>query len=150
MDKTILPPTGAGIARRSLRPQAGMTMLEILIVLAIIALVMGFLFGPRILEMFGEAKTETAGLMVNKYANEAYARWVHDTPGKQCPDGLQELAKYTNNEDTKDPWGNELIMVCGENAPEGVPNHFGVMSKGEDGKEGTSDDIKSWEKKGKK
>lgn len=137
----------ASLAKRAMR-QAGMTMLEILIVLAIIALVMGFLFGPRIMEMFGEAKEETAGLMVNKYANEAYARWTLDNKGKSCPDSLGELAKYTNNEDTKDPWDNELMMVCGESAPEGVS--FGVASKGPDGKQDTSDDIKSWEKNKKK
>ena len=137
----------ANLAKRAMR-QAGMTMLEILIVLAIIALVMGFLFGPRIMEMFGEAKEETAGLMVNKYANEAYARWTLDNKGKQCPDSLSELAKYTNNEETKDPWDNELIMVCGESAPEGVT--FGVASKGADGKPDTSDDVKSWEKNKKK
>ena len=139
--------TTRNVARRAMR-QAGMTMLEILIVLAIIALVMGFLFGPRIMEMFGEAKEETAGLMVNKYANEAYARWTLDNKGKQCPESLSELAKYTNNEETKDPWDNELIMVCGESAPEGVT--FGVASKGADGKPDTSDDIKSWEKNKKK
>ena len=137
----------ATLAKRAMR-QAGMTMLEILIVLAIIALVMGFLFGPRIMEMFGEAKEETAGLMVNKYANEAYSRWSLDNKGKSCPESLNELAKYTNNEDTKDPWDNELIMLCGESAPEGVP--FGVQSRGPDGKQDTSDDIKSWERNKKK
>jgi prepilin-type N-terminal cleavage/methylation domain-containing protein len=135
------------LAKRAAR-QAGMTMLEILIVLAIIALVMGFLFGPRILEMFGEAKEETAGLQVNKYANDAYAQWMLSNKGKSCPESLNELAKYTNNDETKDPWDNELIMVCGESAPEGV--NFGVQSKGPDGKQDTGDDIKSWEKKKKK
>ena len=39
------------------------------------------------------------------------------------------------------------VMFCGANAPKGVPNNFGVVWVGEDGKEGTDDDIKSWEKK---
>lgn len=139
--------TTTALARRAVR-QAGMTMLEILIVLAIIALVMGFLFGPRILEMFGEAKEETASLQVNKYANDAYAQWMLANKGKSCPDSLSDLAKYTNNEETKDPWDNELIMVCGDSAPDGV--NFGVQSKGPDGKADTGDDIKSWEKNKKK
>lgn len=138
--------------QRNLLHQAGMTMLEILIVLAILALVMGFLFGPRIMEMFGEAKEETAGLMVNKYANEAYARWMQNNPGEACPDGLEPLAKYTNHEDTKDPWGSELVMLCGENAPDGIPNRFGIISHGSNRKletQGAScggDDICSWDR----
>ena len=138
---------------RNLAHQAGMTMLEILIVLAILALVMGFLFGPRIMEMFGEAKEGTASLMVNKYANEAYARWIQANSGQSCPDGLAALAKYTNNEETKDPWGNELEMLCGDNAPDGIPNRFGVFSKGANAKLETQgatcggDDICSWDRK---
>jgi prepilin-type N-terminal cleavage/methylation domain-containing protein len=135
------------LTRAALRGQAGMTMLEILIVLAILALVMAFLIGPRVMEWFGQSKKTLAGPMVDEYASKAYPLWSRDNMGKQCPDSLQDLAKYTNKEDPKDPWGNELLMVCGENAPEGVPNHFGVISKGEDGKLDTQDDIKSWERK---
>lgn len=141
MDKTKQT---AELARRAMR-QAGMTMLEILIVLAIIALVMGFLFGPRIMEMFGKSKEDVAGMMVHGYANDAYPRWTIDNKGKQCPESLTELAKYTNNESTKDPWDKEMTMVCGDSAPEGV--NFGVVSNGPDGKAGTNDDIKSWDKK---
>ena len=135
------------LTRAALRSQAGMTMLEILIVLAILALVMGFLIGPRVMEMFGQSKKTLAGPMVDEYASKAYPLWSRDNVGKQCPESLQDLAKYTNKEDPKDPWGNELLMVCGDSAPEGVPNHFGVISKGEDGKLDTPDDIKSWERK---
>ena len=34
-------------------------------------------------------------------------------------------------------------VACGQNAPAGVKG-LAVMSPGEDGKEGTADDIKSW------
>ena len=50
-----------------------------------------------------------------------------------------------NKKDTKDGWGNELVMLCGENAPAGASTGFGVLSMGPDGKQGTDDDIKSWE-----
>lgn len=145
-------PVGLNAARArraALRGQAGMTLLEILIVLAIIALVMGFLFGPRLLEMFGESKQKQAEIVVQEYASKAYTSWMLNNAGKSCPT-LAELAKYTNHEETEDPWGNEYIVVCGDNAPEGVPNGFGVLSKGADGKEGTDDDVKSWGKNKKK
>ena len=132
------------LTRAALRGQAGMTMLEILIVLAILALVMAFLIGPRVMEWFGQSKKTLAGPMVDEYASKAYPLWSRDNMGKQCPDSLQDLAKYTNKEDPKDPWGNELVMLCGENAPAEAKG-FGVLSMGADGKRDTADDIKSWE-----
>ena len=63
----------------------------------------------------------------------------------QTPDSIAALTKYMNSEDTKDPWGNEYQMLCGDQASE-IKDHFGVRSNGDDGKAGTADDIKSWEK----
>ncbi len=134
-------------ARVVAQAQRGMTLLEIMIVLAIIALVMGFLVGPRVLESFKEAKTDTAGAIIQQFAYEAYPRWSAANPTKGCPAALQDLTKYMNKQDTKDPWGNELIMFCGDNLPPEAKGGFGVMSKGPDGKQGTDDDIKSWERK---
>ncbi len=128
------------------RGQQGMTLLEIMIVLAIIALVMGFLVGPRVLAQFGTAKEDTARTVSKQLANEAYTMWARNNPSKGCPAGWEELIKdeYTNLKEAKDPWGNEYVMYCGENVPEGARG-FAVMSAGADGKSGTDDDIKSWE-----
>jgi prepilin-type N-terminal cleavage/methylation domain-containing protein len=130
-------------AARALRPaEAGMTLLEIMIVLAIIALVMGFLLGPRIFAALGESKIKTAHAITKKFAFEAYPQWSMNNSSKPCPDDLKALTKYMNSTDTKDPWGRDYVMLCGDAATE-VPNGFGVMSKGE--KEGdAADDIKSW------
>ena len=46
--------------RRS--PKRGMTLLEIMIVLAILALVMGLVVGPRVMKMFGKSKVDIAAL----------------------------------------------------------------------------------------
>ena len=56
---------------------------------------------------------------------------------------LSDLEKYRNPKDTRDVWGKEVVMLCGDNAPEGAP-FFAVFSKGPDGKAGTEDDIRSW------
>lgn len=130
-------------ARASWRHQAGMTLLEIMIVLAILALVMGLLVGPRVLESFQEAEEETTRMLVQQFADDAYPRWRADNRGEQCPSDLSELLEYLNADETEDAWGNELVMRCGDDAPEG--RSFGVMSVGEDGEEGTEDDIRSWE-----
>ena len=124
--------------------QRGMTLLEIMIVLAILALVMGLVVGPRVMKMFGESKVDIAKMTVNKYANEAYPSWSTSHTDKACPGALTELNEYMNNKDIKGPWGNDYKMFCGQNLPAGAKGGLAVMSAGEDGKEGTEDDVKSW------
>lgn len=125
----------------------GMTLLEIMIVLAIIALVMGLLVGPKVLSSLSSAEKKTFWMTAKQFAEEAYPRWRADNPGKSCPGGLGDLTKYMNQKELKDENGNDIyIMLCGSNAPEGIPNNFGVIWVGPDGKQGTEDDIKSWEK----
>ena len=123
--------------------QKGMTLLEIMIVLAILALVMGLVVGPRVMKMFGESKGDVAAATVKKYAYEAYPSWSAAHPDKGCPDKLEDLNEYMNNKDIKDPWGSNYKMLCGQNLPAGAKG-LAVMSNGEDGKEGTGDDVKSW------
>lgn len=129
-------------ARASLAGQAGMTLLEILIVMAIIVLVMGFLFGPRLMEMFGQSKEKLAKSMVVRMSDESFPRWQLDNAGKSCPADILEIARYSNDKEGKDPWGNQMILLCGDTAPEGL--QIGVMSMGPDGKRDTNDDVKSW------
>lgn len=130
--------------RRGRNLQRGMTLLEIMIVLAILALVMGLVVGPRVMKMFGESKGDIAAATVKKYAYEAFPSWSAANPTKGCPDKLEDLNEYMNNKDIKDPWGGTYKMLCGQSLPPGAKG-IAVMSPGEDGKEGTSDDVKSWE-----
>ena len=130
--------------RRVRTPQRGMTLLEIMIVLAILALVMGLVVGPRVMKMFGESRVDIAKLTVKKYVDEAYPSWSTQHTDKSCPDSLVDLNEYMNNKDTKDPWGGQYKLMCGQSLPPGAKG-IAVMSNGEDGKEGTPDDIKSWE-----
>lgn len=146
---SAVEPTPAA-ARRRRRRQRGMTILEIMIVLAIIALVMGFLIGPKVIRMFGESKSDLTKLQVKEYADSAYLMWQKNNPGKACPASLADLNQYTNRKskdgkpDIADSWGNDMIMMCGQNLPPGAMG-IAVMSVGEDGKPNTGDDIKSWE-----
>ena len=130
------------VARNS---QRGMTLLEIMIVLAILALVMGLIVGPRVMKMFGESKVDIAKLTVQKFANEAFPQWSRAHPDKGCPEKIEDLSEYMDKKDTKDPWGSQYKMMCPPNLPPGVRTGIAIQSSGEDGKEGTSDDIKSWD-----
>jgi len=128
-------------ARRN--AQRGMTLLEIMIVLAILALVMGLVVGPRVMKMFGSSKVDIAKATIQKYAYEAYPQWSQANPSKACPDKLEDLNEFMNNKDIKDPWGTAYKMFCGPTLPPGAKG-LAVMSAGEDQKEGTNDDLKSW------
>lgn len=126
------------------RGQRGMTLLEIMIVLAILALVMGLLVGPKVMKMFSESKVDTTKIKLKKYAFEAYPSWSAAHPDKSCPDKLADLNEYMNNNDSNDSWGRPIKLFCGGNLPAGAKG-LAVMSLGEDGKEGSEDDLKSWE-----
>ncbi|HUH02771.1 MAG TPA: prepilin-type N-terminal cleavage/methylation domain-containing protein [Kofleriaceae bacterium] len=127
-----------------LRGQAGMTLLEIMIVLAIIALVMGFLIGPKVIKAFSKSEREIARMEAQEFACTAYTQFRSEKR-KACPSDLSELLEYMNKKDTKDPWGNEYEMLCGDNKPAEAKMCIGVRSNGPDGQANSSDDVNSWD-----
>jgi hypothetical protein len=82
--------------------------------------------------------------IVQQYAFEAFPQWAVTHPDRMCPDKLADLNEFINNSDGNDAWGRPLKMMCGAMLPPGAKG-IAVMSNGEDGREGTKDDIKSWE-----
>ena len=126
------------------RGQRGMTLLEIMIVLAILALVMGLLVGPKVMKAFSSSKVDITKLKLKKYAYEAYPSWAAAHADKACPDTIADLNEYMNDKEANDAWGRPMKMMCGQTLPPGAKG-LAVMSLGEDGKEGTEDDLKSWE-----
>jgi hypothetical protein len=121
-----------------------MTLLEIMIVLAILALVMALLVGPKVMKMLAKSKIDTTRIKLSQYANEAFPQWSAAHPDKACPDKLADLSEFMNSNDTNDAWGRPIKMMCGASLPAGAKG-LAVMSSGEDGKDGSEDDIKSWE-----
>ena len=129
--------------RRRHREQ-GMTLLEMMIVLAILGLVMGLLVGPRVVALFIDAKEQIAAAAVKKYANEAYPTWVTANPGQSCPADIEALGPYMNQDQSKDPWDQSYRLYCGASLPKGVRGGIAIVSNGPDAKPDTEDDIKSW------
>ena len=134
------------VRRSRRRAERGLTLLEIMIVIAILGLVMGLVVVPRVMGMFGKSKNDIAKLAVDKFAFEAYPQWSLANTDKPCPPDLLTIAQHMgkSEKDTKDPWDTPFKMFCGANLPTGVKGGIAVMSFGEDKTENTADDIKSW------
>jgi len=126
------------------RAQRGMTLLEIMIVLAILALVMGLVIGPRLMDYFRRARIEATQMKLELYAHQAFTAWAFAHPQAMCPDKLADLTEFADGRDASDAWGNPIKMMCGAALPPGAHN-IALVSAGPDGKEGTSDDLMSWQ-----
>lgn len=81
---------------------------------------------------------DLAQLLVRAYVEEAYPQWKEKNPGKNCPATLEELSALFGGDPgvpvLNDPWGHPLVMKCNDSG-------LTVISVGEDGKQGTDDDL---------
>lgn len=121
---------------RALRRAAsrGVTLVEVLIVLAIMALIAGsatFLVFPQLTK--ARVKTAKMDGMTIRKAAEVHINLNGNT--SSCP-SVQDLvaAKLLEAGKTTDPWGKPYKLVCGD-------DDLRVLSSGKDGKEGTPDDV---------
>lgn len=124
--------------------QKGMTLIEIMIVLAIIALV-GGLAGNAVMKRLAEASIQAAETQIDGFRSALgqYRR----SKGKY-PQSLSDLAKEgfigdaageSVTEVPQDPWQEDFIYrTPGSNGKE-----YEIISKGPDLTEGTDDDISS-------
>ena len=120
--------------------ERGMTMLEIMIVLAIIGLVMSVV-GVGVWQQWKRANIKVARVAVNEIASKT-VQYMTDN-NNECPKGIDDLGaqKYMPKKQ-KDPWNREYILRCpGTINTDGID----VVSLGPDGQEGTADDIKAVE-----
>ena len=122
--------------RRSLAQARGMTIVELMIVLTIIASIMGvvgfFVFGALDRANISEARIE-----ITQLTNMCNAYYLTSSP-KKMPDSLEDLAEGPSPLTQKvpvDPWGNAYIYKRESNTK------VKIYSMGPDGAEGTEDDV---------
>lgn len=131
-----------GMVRGAARAvEAGFTLLEIMVVLAIIALLAGGV-GAAVFRQFKKAQTSTARLRV-KAARDATSQFMIDN-SSTCPRGIEDLVnqKYLDRNNAKDPWGKDLVFRCPGTQD---TDSADISSSGPDKQDGTPDDINSWQ-----
>jgi general secretion pathway protein G len=127
--------------------KAGLTLLEVMIVLAIIALVVG-LAAPRLMDTFGRAKSRTAAIQIENVRGAVQlfyldvGRYPSEAEGLQAliaaPDGAAGwVGPYLDGvEDLNDPWGRPYLY----RSP-AEDKAFSITTYGRDGRAGgTSED----------
>ena len=128
------------LAQRRRRRTRGMTLVEIMVVVAIIGMIMGAV-AVGAMSQLEKAKVKNTKMIIHN-VQEALVHYATDNTDS-CPKSLGDLVsqKYLNK-DPKDDYGQPLMYVC-------PSTHGGdsadVWSKGKDKQDGTADDIRSWE-----
>ncbi|TXS91323.1 type II secretion system protein GspG [Parahaliea maris] len=139
--------------RNQSRRQRGFTLMELLVVLAILGLLMS-LVGPRVLNQLGGAKTKTAGIQVKdlEQSLEMYKLDVGRFPSNS--EGLDALVRkpsgaagwngpYLKSKDVPlDPWNREYhYKYPGERSEVDI---FSYGQNGVPGGEGEDTDVGNW------
>lgn len=141
--------------QRRLSRQAGFTLLEILVVLAIIGLLAGLAI-TNVDKIFGGAQGTTAKLFVNQTMKTPLTTYrIHMGSYPTSAEGLQALIAapsskaekwngpyLTDGKIPRDPWEEPY-----QYAFPGTRNKdsYDLWSKGPDKQSGTADDIGNWE-----
>jgi general secretion pathway protein G len=138
--------------RRPLSGQSGFTLMELLVVLAILGLLMS-LVGPRVLNQLGGAKTKTAAIQIKDLEQtlEMYkldvGRFPTTSQGLDAlvnkPEGVSGWnGPYLKSDVPLDPWKNEYnYKYPGE---KGEVDIFSYGQNGSPGGEGEDSDVGNW------
>jgi general secretion pathway protein G len=112
----------------------GMTLIEIMIVITIMASIMGVV-GFYVVGALDEANKEEARIQMGHIKQSLDMYYTRSSPN-QYPDRLDQLVdRNIMKEVPADPWGEPYVYRKNGRA------EYTIMSKGPDNTEGTEDDI---------
>ena len=129
---------------------SGFTLIEIMIVLAIIGMIFSFV-GVNIMGRLKESKVQAARIQIASYEQALQAYYLSHSMYPHTSQGLQALISaptvgripknyppggyYGKKELKQDPFGNDYRYECEDH------QNYAIISNGPDGIEGTEDDI---------
>jgi general secretion pathway protein G len=121
-------------ARRSVHAERGVTLFEVLIVVAILAMIAGgvaFFALPQ----FNKARIQTAEGAA-RVIRQAAQQWQASNNETSCPTMSQLVQDklLDPGQNTADPWGQAFVLTCND-------EDVTVTSGGPDKKKGSKDDI---------
>ena len=136
------------------KKSSGFTLVELLVVLAILGLIIG-LVGPRVMKHLGGAKSDTAKLQVSDFSAALDIFYLENGRYPDTREGLDALVEAPAGMDKwngpylkkskvpKDPWGHDYHYESpGQHGP------YDLYSYGADnspGGEKDNQDVVSWE-----
>lgn len=122
------------IRRKDPRRQHGMTLVEIMIVVIIMALI-ATAVGVAVLPRLKQARIDSTRSDAQT-VRSAVQMYVSENPGGDCP-GMEDLTSggyIDSSRRTADAWDNDFVVECSG-------DDVTVISAGPDGQMGTEDDI---------
>ncbi|MBC7660652.1 MAG: type II secretion system major pseudopilin GspG [Chitinophagaceae bacterium] len=136
----VLKPFG-----KEARRQAGMTIIEILIVIALIGTIMTIIM-TNVLQKSDEAKVDLARIAAAQLENALRLYKLNNNRYPTTEEGLQALlvappsaknwrGPYTEADKLKDPWANDFTYESTS------AKAFKITSPGQDGELGNADDV---------
>ncbi len=134
--------------RRRRRGQAGLTLIEILVVVTILGLIAGIV-GVTVVRQLDETKKNTAGIQIKELSNAIDLFRVKVGRYPNTTEGLNALTNPPGGRPAimdsipKDPWESEYIYVSPGTH---LPGKFDLYSKGPNGVADDEDDITNWQK----
>ena len=116
----------------------GFTLLEMMIVLALIGLIAGAI-GTTIYRRFLEGQLRTTKIQVRQLVGDVQASMLDDAT---CPTLEQLVTRQVLRNLPRDSWGTAIVLHC---PSEHDKDPVDVISPGPDKQLGTGDDINSWQ-----
>lgn len=130
----------AGLMHRFKHDRRGMTLVEIMIVLTILAGIM-VTVGVFAFDALDRARIQDSKLKLKKVSSKIQEYYAFQSPSA-LPDSIDNLANppggepaYLKPEDLKDPWGRDIQYTRNGN------RSYTLRSAGPDGQDGSQDDI---------
>ena len=137
--------------RSTMSSTKGMTLIEIMVVVAIIGLVMAMVT-VNVMNRFAKAKVDTAKMQIKAMEQSLEQYYLDNGNYPSSEQGLNSLVEAPSGSKRfqpggylkggkvpKDPWGEMYDYI----SPGASGQPFDISSKGPDRQEGTDDDVKS-------